>query len=76
MNTKTTFFLLLASILNFTNQYGQTVSARILDSISKEPVPFATIQFAENSGVISNSEGMFSVILNAPKVATDSLIIS
>ena len=76
MNTKTTFFFLLASILNFTNQYGQTVSARILDSISKEPVPFATIQFAENSGVISNSEGMFSVILNAPKVATDSLIIS
>lgn len=76
MHKKTTLLFLSFSILNFSYHYGQNISARVLDSISKEPVPFATIQFADNSGVISNSEGVFSIIFNAPNADADSLIIS
>ena len=71
-----TLFFLSFFIFNFSNGYSQTLSARILDSISKEAVPFATVQFADNSGVISNGEGQFSIILDKKIVETDSLIIS
>lgn len=76
MKFYTTIFTL--SFILFLSSYSQaqTISAKILDSISKEPIPFATIHFADESGVISNGEGSFSVLLNEKSNPTDSLFIS
>lgn len=74
------FFFQLAILVFFLFFYCQTkaqsISAKILDSISKEPIPFATIQLSDESGVISNAEGVFSVLLSEKSTPTDSLFIS
>ena len=57
------------------NAGAQSISARIVDAKSGEPVPYATIQYAENKGIISNDEGEFSLYVS-PSVSVDSLIIS
>ena len=41
---------------------GQSFTARIVD-VSQNPIAFATIQTAENKGVISNEEGYFTINL-------------
>lgn len=42
--------------------FGQSFTARIVDS-NNNPIPFATVLTGENSGVISNEEGYFTVYL-------------
>lgn len=76
MIKKTTLLLSFFLLFGIAHSYCQSIGARILDSISKEPVPFATIQFADESGVISNGEGEFSVLLQQKTTASDTLIIS
>jgi len=71
-----TFFFVCFALYFSAQAQSQTLSAKILDSISKEPIPFATIQFADESGVISNAEGSFSVLLQKKSAPTDSLFIS
>lgn len=41
---------------------GQSFTARIMD-VSQNPIAFATVQTAENKGVISNEEGYFTINL-------------
>ncbi len=52
----------ILAILMFcsTSSFAQQVIGQIVDSKTNEPVPFATIQFADNNGVVSNMEGYFS----------------
>ncbi|PCE66260.1 carboxypeptidase-like regulatory domain-containing protein [Sediminicola luteus] len=52
-----------------------TISARLVDSLSKRPIPYATIQTAHKKGVISNGEGFFILQLN-DTAQIDSLYIS
>lgn len=47
-------FLLLSVFL-----YAQNTSGVIKDAITKEPIPYATIQISKNNGTISNEEGKF-----------------
>jgi len=70
------FKLLVFFILLFTiNTQAQVVSSRIIDSITKEPVPYATIIF-KKKGMISNEEGRFSFLFKKDAKPTDSLLIS
>jgi len=66
--------LLIISFFSFNTQ-AQTISSRVLDSVTQEPIPYVTIQL-NNKGVISNEEGRFSLLINNVVKVTDSLIIS
>lgn len=59
-----------ASICN-----AQSLSSKIIDSISQKPIPYATVQL-KNKGVITNEEGVFSFLLHKNIKETDSLFIS
>lgn len=48
----------------------------MLDSKTQEPIPFATVQTSKNTGTITNTEGVFSVILKATRPENDSIFIS
>ena len=57
--------------------YGQeTFSSKLLDSITKKPIVFASIQFNSKSGVISNENGEFNMTIKRTIKKNDSLIIN
>jgi len=64
--------LVLTSISGFSQQ---VIHSKILDSISKKPIPFATVSTSKNSGVISNSNGRFALNLNTKYAKNDSLFV-
>ncbi len=68
----TIFFFLFFHLV--TTQ-AQVVSSKIVDSISKEPIPYATILFKKR-GMISNEEGRFSFLYKNGAQPTDTLTIS
>jgi len=43
---------------------AQEITGQILDSSSKEPIPFATIVYANMRGVLTNEEGKFNIHAN------------
>jgi hypothetical protein len=49
------FFVFQLSIIQ-----AQQVKGRVLDSGSKEPIPYANVIFGEHKGVVTNEEGFFS----------------
>ncbi len=52
--------LLLYCLLMFGSlNYAQELSALVLDSLNKNPIPFASIYFKSGIGVVSNEEGEF-----------------
>ena len=53
----------------------ETIGAKIIDSTSQNPIPFASISINNNSGVISNNNGEFLMYLNKTPSNNDSLII-
>lgn len=55
---------------------AQTISSKILDEKTKKPIPYATIQYGKNLGVISNEEGRFSFVVNSKTQKLDSIYIS
>jgi hypothetical protein len=57
------------------NIKAQSTSVKILDSISLNPIPFATVYFSNSSGVISDENGDFELIKNELN-DEDSLFIS
>ena len=67
-------FLALFFGILFTTD-AQVVSSKIIDSITKEPVPYATILY-KKSGMISNEEGRFSFLYRKDSKPTDTLTIS
>ncbi|CAM4169022.1 carboxypeptidase-like regulatory domain-containing protein [Zobellia roscoffensis] len=64
------FFLFFTSA-----QHAQSLSSTIVDSVSKKPVPYATVQL-NNRGMITNEEGKFKFLLNDAVEASDSLFVS
>lgn len=55
---------------------GQDFTARVLDSLTQKPIPFASITISNKTGVISNEEGRFRLRYSPPIKDTDTLIIS
>lgn len=72
MKTLRLCFLLLLALPTLSVS-AQEISARILDEKTKEPIPYATIVYAKEKGVITNEEGRFSLISEVP---LDKLSIS
>jgi len=70
--------LLLFTILVFcfTNNYSQSISGKLLDNKTKEPIPFATIQFSQTEAVLSNEEGTFQYEITKNKILNDSIVIA
>ncbi|MGS2741873.1 carboxypeptidase-like regulatory domain-containing protein [Sinomicrobium sp. M5D2P17] len=54
----------------------QSVTAKIIDSTSQKPVPFATVSINNEMGVISSESGDFTLHLKNGAMAGDSLYIS
>ena len=69
-------YLVLFLIFIFSNLEAQTISSKIVDGKTKKPIPYATIQYGENQGVISNEEGKFSFVLDSTTQKLDSIYIS
>ena len=69
---------LVTVIVAFTaNQLSaQTFQSKVLDQKTNEPIPFATIQYGEHRGVISNEDGVFNFTLRKKAKATDSVHLS
>lgn len=67
----TTVVLLFTCIHNSTSQNYQAI---LKDSTSNEIIPYASITYASNKGIISNEEGKFSLDLS--KIKQDSIYIS
>ncbi len=55
---------------------AQTITSKIVDKKTNKPIPYATIQIAENQGIITNEEGRFSVTLKNTTPPIDSIYIS
>lgn len=69
MKTYLLFFGLL--ITNFL--FSQSLTAKVVD-IHNQPIPFATVQTAEFSGVITNEEGFFTI--NLEDVSSNNITFS
>ncbi len=54
---------------------AQTVNSKVVDSVTRQPIPYATVQI-NKKGVITNEEGRFSFLMDGSIKPTDSLIIS
>lgn len=54
---------------------SQSYSSRLVDAKSNKGIAYATVQYGENQGVITNEEGLFSFTLDS-KEALDSIYIS
>lgn len=64
-------FLLLSSL-----GYGQHYTSKVIDTKTQKGIPYATVQYAENRGVITNEEGRFSFFLEEKDTRLDSIQIS
>lgn len=62
---------LTASIIS-----AQSFTSKVLDKKTNEPVPFATVQYGEHSGVITNEEGVFNFNLRTKATEADSMYLS
>ena len=68
------FILALLYLFQIQIISGQEISAKVVDSKTKEPIPYATIQYAPFKGVITNDEGRFNI--QAVLAASDVITIS
>ncbi|THV60056.1 carboxypeptidase-like regulatory domain-containing protein [Flagellimonas alvinocaridis] len=71
-NTKIFPVLLFLMALPMT---AQTISSRLVDAKTQKGIPYATVQYGEHQGTITNDEGRFSFTLEATS-APDSIYIS
>jgi len=68
--------LILFGLSPILSANAQSVSSKIIDSVTQKPIPYATVQWASNKGAITNEEGRFSLLLQENTQETDSLFIS
>ncbi|MBQ4822049.1 carboxypeptidase-like regulatory domain-containing protein [Aquimarina sp. MMG016] len=66
----------IAFLLGFASITAQTISSTIIDKKTNQPIPYATIEYAKNQGVITNEEGKFSFTLDKKITKTDSIYVS
>ena len=62
-------------LLFFVNLNAQSVTVKVLDSLSFSPIPFATVYFSNSSGIKTDENGDFELIKNE-LTDEDSLFIS
>lgn len=55
---------------------AQTLSAKVVDAKTGDPIAFATIKTGKNQGVITNEEGVFTVISERLDHPQDSIFVS
>ncbi|MEM8508261.1 MAG: carboxypeptidase-like regulatory domain-containing protein [Bacteroidota bacterium] len=65
------FFLFTNALLT-----AQTFSSRLVDAKNGKGIPYATIQYGENLGVVTNEEGRFSFLLEEGVQLPDSIYVS
>ncbi len=66
------FFICLSS----SGVSAQTITSKVVDKKTGEPIPYATVQISENQGIITNEEGSFSLNLDNSLSEIDSIYIS
>lgn len=74
LNKLLSLFLLFTVFFTF-NLQSQNLSAKILDSTNRSPVPYATV-LLNKKGVITNEDGQFNFPLDEKIQPTDTLFIS
>ena len=70
------FTLAIMTSLTSLHLGAQTYSSRLIDAKTQKGIPYATIQYGESKGVISNEEGRFSFTLERETFDLDSIYIS
>lgn len=70
------YLLLFCSISFFYTLSAQNLSSKIVDAQTGQPIPFATVQYSEFNGVMSNEEGVFTIKDTDLTPFKDVLIIS
>ncbi|QLE00460.1 carboxypeptidase-like regulatory domain-containing protein [Galbibacter sp. BG1] len=73
---KVYLFLFLIVLFSEGISAQKTISAKIIDATTEEPIPFATISLNDKTGVISSEDGEFTINIIKEIEATDSLYIS
>lgn len=68
------FFVFVLVLHNSVN--SQTYSSRLIDAKTQKGIPYATVQYGQNQGVITNEEGKFSFNLEERTQLLDSIYIS
>ena len=63
MRLKAPLFFLLSGLSAIFVGNAQSVSSILLDSVTQQPIPYATVQWANKKGAITNEEGRFSLLL-------------
>jgi len=66
------YFLFMLCVLNL---QAQSQQFQIVDSLSLEPIPFATVHFSNNKGLITDAIGFFELLPEQFEV-NDSLFVS
>ena len=61
MTTLIKFILALLTVLCASFVRAQSYTATVQDATTKTPIPFATIQYGEHSGTITNEDGIFTL---------------
>ena len=74
IDMKKLVFSLFSALLFSGLSFSQEFSGKVLDQKTKQPVPFVTIQYAKNKGVITNEEGVF--VINKAGTSLDTLVLS
>jgi hypothetical protein len=76
MKTPIKFILTIFTGLFAAGLSGQSFSAKLVDTLSREPIPFASIELSNRKGVISNENGKFIITNSQMKYVKDSVYIS
>ncbi len=76
MSVKKTFLLICFSLLMALPMVAQTISSRLVDAKTQKGIPYATIQYGEHQGVITNEEGRFSFVLEEGTSLPDSIYVT
>jgi len=70
------FFILFTLFIFQLFNAQESVHAKLIDSTTQKPIPFATIELNKKTGVISNENGIFHMYLNKKTSVNDSLFIN
>jgi len=76
MLVKKTFCIVAFSFLMALPMAAQTISSRLVDAKTNKGIPYATIQYGESRGTITNEEGRFSFVLEEGTVLPDSIFVT
>ncbi|SDQ49840.1 hypothetical protein [Flagellimonas zhangzhouensis] len=76
MSVKKTLFLTYFVTLMAFPLAAQSISSRLVDAKTQNGIPYATIQYGEHKGVITNEEGRFSFVLEEGATLPDSIYVT